>query len=104
MMAIAPPSHWRLLRTQPKATNPPITRWALPLQATQRIVTQQARNVLIIKEKATFNAIFMLHDLVQQAVLPFAHHSKHYTNPMLHPVTGETISSYKTLMHDPATA
>ncbi len=29
---------------------------------------------------------------------------KHYANPMVHPVTGATISSYKKLMKDPATA
>jgi len=29
---------------------------------------------------------------------------EHYANPMVHPVTGCTISSYKKLMHDPATA
>ncbi len=29
---------------------------------------------------------------------------EHYANPMVHPVTGETISSYKKLMNDPATA
>ena len=29
---------------------------------------------------------------------------EHYANPMVHPVTGKTISSYKKLMHDPATA
>ncbi len=29
---------------------------------------------------------------------------KHYANPKVHPVTGKTISSYKKLMHDPATA
>jgi len=29
---------------------------------------------------------------------------EHYANPMVHPKTGETISSYKKLMHDPATA
>jgi len=29
---------------------------------------------------------------------------EHYANPMVHPITGETISSYKKLMHDPATA
>ncbi len=28
---------------------------------------------------------------------------EHFANPMVHPVTGETISSYKKLMHDPAT-
>jgi hypothetical protein len=29
---------------------------------------------------------------------------EHYANPMVHPVTGRIISSYKTLMHNPATA
>jgi hypothetical protein len=28
----------------------------------------------------------------------------HYASPMVHPTTGETINSYKRLMHDPATA
>ncbi len=28
---------------------------------------------------------------------------EHYANPMVHPVTGATITSYKKLMHDPAT-
>ena len=39
----------------------------------------------------------------------FQHHQRHidpehYANPMVHPVTGKTISSYRKLMHDPATA
>jgi hypothetical protein len=29
---------------------------------------------------------------------------EHFANPMVHPVTGETISSYKKLMNDLATA
>jgi uncharacterized protein YwlG (UPF0340 family) len=29
---------------------------------------------------------------------------EHYAMPMVHPVTGETISSYKKLMKDPVTA
>ncbi len=29
---------------------------------------------------------------------------KHYTNPMVHPVTGQTIPSYKNLMHNPSMA
>ena len=29
---------------------------------------------------------------------------EHYANPMVHPVTGKTISCYKQLMNDPATA
>jgi hypothetical protein len=83
---------------------PPTTRWPLPLQATQQIVTQQAINVLTVKEKATFNAMFTPRNLKQHAVLPFAHHVEHYANPMVHHVTGETISSYKKLMHNLTTA
>ncbi len=33
-----------------------------------------------------------------------ANQLQHYANPMVHPVTGETISSYKKMMQDPATA
>ncbi len=29
---------------------------------------------------------------------------KHFASPMVHPITGKTISSYKKLMNDPATA
>ncbi len=29
---------------------------------------------------------------------------EHFASPMVHPITGETISSYKKLMNDPATA
>jgi hypothetical protein len=61
-------------------------------------------NVLTIKEKAIFNAMFTPRNLMQHTVIQFAHHFEHYVNPMVHPVTGETISSYKKLMHDPATA
>ncbi len=92
------------LRPQQKPTTPPTMRRPLHSQATQRIVMRQATNVLTIKERATFNAMFTPCNLMQHAVLPFAHHFEHYTNPMVHPVTGETISSYKKLMHNPATA
>jgi hypothetical protein len=37
---------------------------------------------------------------VQTAPVDF----EHFVMPMIHPVTGETISSYKTLMNDSATA
>jgi hypothetical protein len=47
--------------------------------------------------------VHTLHPHATHAI-PFAYHFEHYTNPMVHPVTGETISSYKKLMHDPATA
>ncbi len=48
--------------------------------------------------------MFMPHAVMQHAVTPFTHHFEHYTNLMVHPRTGETISSYKKLMHNPPTA
>jgi hypothetical protein len=47
---------------------------------------QQAINVLTIKEKVTFNAMFTPYDLMQHAVLPFTHHFEHYSNPVVHPI------------------
>jgi hypothetical protein len=35
---------------------------------------------------------------------PPPQHFKHYAMPMIHPVTGKSISSYKRLMNNPATA
>jgi hypothetical protein len=104
MTIITPPSHWCSLWTQRKETAPPTTRQALPSHAFQCIVMQQAINALTIKEKATFKAMFTPHDLMQHAVLPFAHHFEHDANPMVYPMAVETISSYKKLMHNPTTA
>ncbi len=42
--------------------------------------------------------------LVKHAHIPVVHKFEHYANPMVHPVTGETISSYKKMMNDPTTA
>ncbi len=41
--------------------------------------------------------------LVQFASTKQATCYEHYASPMVHPITGETISSYKWLMNDPAT-
>jgi hypothetical protein len=54
-----------------------------------------------LKEQASFNAIYIPTKLMKHE-LPVDF--EHYANPMVHPVTGETISSYKKLMNDPATA
>ena len=40
--------------------------------------------------------------LMKYAKMPI--NFEHYANPMVHPLTGATISSYKKLMHDPATS
>ena len=77
-----------------------------PIQsvAQQRIVTQQALNVMTIQEKVANNAAFTPHSLQLIGGTHRPMKFEHYANPMVHPITGVTISSYKKLMHDPATA
>ncbi len=67
-------------------------------------MSQQAINVLTIREKATYQPIFIPLALVKHTIVPVAHKFEHYTNPMVHPVTGEMILSYKKLINDPATS
>jgi len=85
--------------TPPKATFHPI-----PSVARQRIATQQALNAMTIQEQVATNVAFTPQSLKPSGVTHGPMKFEHYANPMVHPVTGETISSYKKLMHDPATA
>jgi hypothetical protein len=55
-----------------------------------------------MQEKASFNAIHVPSKLMRKASIPVEF--EHYANPMVHLVTGKTISSYKQLMNNPATA
>ncbi len=50
------------------------------------------------------DATFTPNALQKHTVNQVAPNLEHYTNPMVHPITGEPISSYKKLMNDPATA
>jgi len=85
-------------------TPPTATFHPIPSVARQRIVTQQALNVMTIQEKVANNVAFTPHSLQPIGVTHRPMKFEHYANPMVHPITGETISSYKKLMHDPATA
>jgi hypothetical protein len=75
---------------------------ALPGGAHQRIVTQHAINILTLHKQASFSTIHTPRALMKHAKIWV--NMEHYANPMVHPVTGRTISSYKKLMHDLATA
>jgi hypothetical protein len=85
-------------------TPPTATVHPIPSVARQSIVTQQALNVMTIQEKVANNAAFTPHSLQPIGVTHRPMKFEHYANPMVHPIMGETISSYKKLMHDPATA
>jgi len=82
-------------------TPPPATHTSIPTRAMSRIVSQQAINVLTIQEQATANNIFTPHRLTQHKMHPYVPKMEHYANPVIHPVTGKTISSYKKAMQDP---
>ena len=77
-----------------------------PNNARQRIVTRHAINALTTSEKGKCQNAFTPEALLHSAVEdePNHCHFEHFASPMVHPVTGETISSYKKLMHNPATA
>ncbi len=77
-------------------------RTPVPLGARQRVITRHAINVLALHEQALCDTRYTPRSLVQHAKMPINY--EHYANPMVHPVMGRTISSYKKLMHDPATA
>ncbi len=55
-------------------------------------------------EQDACNLTFTPTSLLQSVVERDPLHFEHFACPMVHPVTGETILSYKKLMHDPATA
>ena len=80
------------------------TYTAIPSAAQQHNVTRHAINLLTLKEQALFNAICIPAKLMKHAKISV--HLEHYANPMamVHLITGETISSYRKLMNNPATA
>jgi hypothetical protein len=96
-------------RTQPIATTriqpcrkARVAHSAIPGRAQQRIVMQHAINILTLRKQASFSTIHPPCALMKHAKMRV--NMEHCANPMVHPVTGCTISSYKKLMHNPATA
>jgi hypothetical protein len=63
---------------------------------------QHAIIVLTLCKQASFSTIHTLRTLMKHVKMPIK--IEIYANPMVHPVTSRIISSYKTLMHDTATA
>jgi hypothetical protein len=76
----------------------------IPSGAQQCIVMPHTINLHSSNEQDVCNLTFTLTSLLQLVVERDPPHFEHFACPMVHPVTGKTISSYKKLMHDPATA
>jgi hypothetical protein len=76
----------------------------IPSGAQQPIVTRHAINLLMTNKCVVCNLARTPTALLPSVVKWEPPHFEHFACPMVHPVTGKTISSYKKLMHDPATA
>jgi hypothetical protein len=67
-------------------------------------VTQQAINVLTIQEEVSLGTMYTLQVLLKEQAQVLPTMFEHFASPMVHPIMGETISSYEKLMSNPATA
>ena len=67
-------------------------------------MTQQAINVLTIQEEVSLDMMYTLQAMMNECAQVLPTMFEHFASPMLHPVMGETISSYKKLMNNPAMA
>ncbi len=74
---------------------------SFPRLRNTRIFSQEAINYLLMDDLRNDMRIFTPFKLMppQTATINF----EHFTMPMIHPSTGETITSYKKLMNNPAT-
>jgi hypothetical protein len=99
-----PPEHPTQQHPSPKQVLPWMTVHVLPGHTLQHLIAQQAINVSTICEMATADTIFTPRSLLPHAKPSHSPHFEHYASPIIHPVTGKTISSYKQLMNNPATA
>jgi len=72
-------------------------------QASARLISQQALNAVTMREALTPPTAFTPRKFVPAAYENNVPHFVHFASPMVHPTTGETISSYKRLMNDPET-
>ena len=75
------------------------------IRANAKLISQHALNALTMKEEALYSPpVFAQRNYVHHNFFKNVPNYAHYASPMVHPTTGETISSYKRLMHDLATA
>ena len=104
---VRPPTRAPALRVSPRkqaaGIQTPAAQAAAPSRRRLCTFAQQAMDVLTTRKLATADTKFMPRALVPFASTNNATIYEHYTSPMVHPITGETISSYKKLMNDPST-
>ncbi len=92
-------SKWNAIPAKPTQTYTTIQRGAW-----QRLVTQQAINVLTIHEEVSLDTMYTLQATINKQAKVLLKIIEHFASLMVHPMMRETISSYKNLMNNPATA
>ncbi len=70
-------------------------------RASARLISQQALNTMTMREALTPPPVFTPGTLISMKSDDTVQNFVHFASPMVHPTTGETISSYKGLMNDP---
>ncbi len=86
-----------------KVTFTPI-QGSIASKARSCIISQQALNAMTMKEALYPPEAFSPSHLTMPAFVDKIPNYAHYASPMVHPTTGETITSYKRLMNNPKTA
>ena len=74
------------------------------VRASARLISQQALTAMTMQEALTLPVAFTPRKLVPDTYDTCSTNYEYFAVPMIHPATGEIISSYKRLMNDPATA
>jgi hypothetical protein len=77
---------------------------AIPRGARQRLVTQQAINALTMQKEVSLDTMHTLRAMMNEQAKVLPTMFEHFASLMVHPITGEPISSYKKLMNNPAMA
>jgi hypothetical protein len=82
---------------------PPFNMLGGGTRARARLISQSALSAMTMQEALTISLPFTPQKLAPPTYTDSTN-CAHFAAPMIHPTTGEIISSYKRLMHDPATA
>ena len=90
-------------KTPRQSTRPQIKPpMSLPRLCNNWIISQEVINNLIMDDLINDTTSFTPMNLLPPPSPPINY--EHYAMPIIHPMTGELISSYKRLMNDPNTA
>ena len=71
-------------------------------RASARLISQRALNTMTMREALTPPMAFTPQNLIPMEFNDTVQNFAHFASPMVHPTTGETISSYKRLMNETA--